>query len=135
MQKVLSFALDKNFIGVNHIEGHIFSGFLMNEKPYFPLFMFSRFWWAHTSITCKKFYRNLQTWDSTVDDAAGKAFDKVAKLLGLGYPGGPKIQIAASKGDGDKIDFPVSDLKQKLNFSFQRVKNCCASLCSISRWS
>ncbi|HRP94568.1 MAG TPA: tRNA (adenosine(37)-N6)-threonylcarbamoyltransferase complex transferase subunit TsaD, partial [Ignavibacteriaceae bacterium] len=119
--KGLSFGLDKPFIGVNHIEGHIFSGFLMQQKPEFP-FLSLVVSGGHTLLLLVKSFTEIYKLGSTVDDAAGEAFDKVAKLLGLGYPGGPKIQNAAKLGDGSKIDFPVSDLKQKLNFSFSGLK-------------
>ncbi len=119
--KGLSFGLNKPFIGVNHIEGHIFSGFLMPQKPEFP-FLCLVVSGGHTLLLLVKSFTEIYKLGSTVDDAAGEAFDKVAKLLGLGYPGGPKIQNAAKLGDGSKIDFPVSDLKQKLNFSFSGLK-------------
>ena len=119
--KGLSLASEIPFIGVNHIEGHIFSGFLMQEKPDFP-FICLVVSGGHTLLLVVKSFTEIYKLGTTVDDAAGEAFDKVAKLLGLGYPGGPKIQIAASRGDDSKIDFPVSDLKQKLNFSFSGLK-------------
>lgn len=119
--KGLAFGSNKPFIGVNHIEGHIFSGFLMSQKPEFP-FLSLVVSGGHTLLLLVKSFTEIYKLGSTVDDAAGEAFDKVAKLLGLGYPGGPKIQNAASQGDGSKIDFPVSDLKQKLNFSFSGLK-------------
>ncbi|MBK7229452.1 MAG: tRNA (adenosine(37)-N6)-threonylcarbamoyltransferase complex transferase subunit TsaD [Ignavibacteriales bacterium] len=119
--KGLAFGSNKPFIGVNHIEGHIFSGFLMPQKPEFP-FLSLVVSGGHTLLLLVKSFTEIYKLGSTVDDAAGEAFDKVAKLLGLGYPGGPKIQNAASQGDGNKIDFPVSDLKQKLNFSFSGLK-------------
>ena len=119
--KGLAFASEKQFIGVNHIEGHIFSGFLMFDKPEFP-YLCLVVSGGHTLLLLVKSFTQIYKLGSTVDDAAGEAFDKVSKLLGLGYPGGPKIQTAASNGDGNKIDFPVSDLKQKLNFSFSGLK-------------
>jgi N6-L-threonylcarbamoyladenine synthase len=119
--KGLAFGIDKPFIGINHIEGHIFSGFLMPKKPEFP-FLCLVVSGGHTLLLLVKSFTEVYKLGSTVDDAAGEAFDKVAKLLGLGYPGGPKIQNAAKLGDGNKIDFPVSDLKQKLNFSFSGLK-------------
>ena len=119
--KGLALALNKPFMGVNHIEGHIFSGFLMKAKPEFP-FLSLVVSGGHTLLLLVKSFTEIYKLGSTVDDAAGEAFDKVAKLLGLGYPGGPKIQSAAIKGDADKIVFPVSDLKQKLNFSFSGLK-------------
>jgi N6-L-threonylcarbamoyladenine synthase len=119
--KGLAFGSDKPFIGVNHIEGHIFSGFLMPQKPEFP-FLSLVVSGGHTLLLFVKNFTEIYKLGSTVDDAAGEAFDKVAKLLGLGYPGGPKIQNAALQGDGSKIDLPVSDLKHKLNFSFSGLK-------------
>lgn len=119
--KGLSLASNKPFIGVNHIEGHIFSGFLMPEKPKFP-FLGLVVSGGHTLLLLVKNFTEIYKLGSTVDDAAGEAFDKVAKLLGFGYPGGPKIQNAAIQGDGSKIVFPISDLKQKLNFSFSGLK-------------
>ena len=119
--KGLSFGMDKPFIGVNHIEGHIFSGFLMPQKPEFP-FLSLVVSGGHTLLLLVKSFTEIYKLGSTVDDAAGEAFDKVSKLLGLGYPGGPKIQNAAKLGDANKIDFPVSDLKQRLNFSFSGLK-------------
>jgi N6-L-threonylcarbamoyladenine synthase len=119
--KGLAFGTDKPFIGVNHIEGHIFSGFLMPQKPEFP-FLSLVVSGGHTLLLLVKSFTEIYKLGSTVDDAAGEAFDKVSKLLGLGYPGGPQIQNAAKLGDGNKIDFPVSDLKQKLNFSFSGLK-------------
>jgi len=119
--KGLAFGSNKPFIGVNHIEGHIFSGFLMPVKPEFP-FLSLVVSGGHTLLLLVKNFTEIYKLGSTVDDAAGEAFDKVAKLLGLGYPGGPKIQIAANQGDESKIDFPVSELKQKLNFSFSGLK-------------
>ncbi|HMN47756.1 MAG TPA: tRNA (adenosine(37)-N6)-threonylcarbamoyltransferase complex transferase subunit TsaD [Ignavibacteriaceae bacterium] len=119
--KGLALALNKPFMGVNHIEGHIFSGFLMQAKPEFP-FLSLVVSGGHTLLLLVKSFTEIYKLGSTVDDAAGEAFDKVSKLLGLGYPGGPKIQSAAIKGDADKIVFPVSDLKQKLNFSFSGLK-------------
>jgi len=119
--KGLAFGSNKAFIGVNHIEGHIFSGFLMPQKPEFP-FLCLVVSGGHTLLLLVNSFTEIIKLGSTVDDAAGEAFDKVAKLLGLGYPGGPKIQKAALQGDGNKIDFPVSDLKQKLNFSFSGLK-------------
>ncbi len=119
--KGLAFGMGKPFIGVNHIEGHIFSGFLMPQKPEFP-FLCLVVSGGHTLLLLVKSFTEIYKLGSTVDDATGEAFDKVAKLLGLGYPGGPKIQNAAMLGDGNKIDFPVSELKQKLNFSFSGLK-------------
>lgn len=119
--KGLSYSLNKPFIGVNHIEGHIFSGFLMEEKPVFP-FIALVVSGGHTLLLLVKSFTEIVKLGSTVDDAAGEAFDKVSKMLGLGYPGGPKIQAAATKGDQNKINFPIAQLKDPYNFSFSGIK-------------
>jgi len=119
--KGIALTIEKPFIGVNHIEGHIFSGFLMPEKPEFP-FLSLVVSGGHTLLLLVRSFIEIIKLGSTVDDAAGEAFDKVSKLLGLGYPGGPKIQNAAANGDGSSIVFPVADLKQPLNFSFSGLK-------------
>lgn len=119
--KGLSYSLNKPFMGVNHIEGHIFSGFLMEEKPEFP-FLCLVVSGGHTLLLLVKSFKEIFKLGSTVDDAAGEAFDKVSKMLGLGYPGGPKIQIAALKGDKNKINFPIAQLKEPYNFSFSGIK-------------
>ena len=67
---------------------------------------------------------------TTVDDAAGEAFDKVSKLLGFGYPGGPQIEASALKGNEKRIKFPVADLKDEYNFSFSGLKTSVLRLCS-----
>lgn len=119
--KGLSISLNKPFIGVNHIEGHIFSGFLMEVKPEFP-FLCLVVSGGHTLLLLVKSFTEIYKLGSTVDDAAGEAFDKVSKLIGLGYPGGPKIQKAAESGNYKKINFPVAELKTKYDFSFSGLK-------------
>lgn len=119
--KGLAYSLNKKFIAVNHIEGHIFSGFLMEEKPEFP-FLALVVSGGHTLLLLVKDFMNIKKLGSTVDDAAGEAFDKVSKMLGLGYPGGPKIQQFALRGNEDKINFPVADLRNSFNFSFSGLK-------------
>ncbi|WP_304130711.1 tRNA (adenosine(37)-N6)-threonylcarbamoyltransferase complex transferase subunit TsaD [Ignavibacterium album] len=119
--KGLSLSLNKKFVAVNHIEGHIFSGFLMKEKPEFP-FICLVVSGGHTLLLLVKSFTEIYKLGSTVDDAAGEAFDKVSKLIGLGYPGGPKIQKAAEKGDPNRINFPIAELKEPYNFSFSGLK-------------
>lgn len=119
--KSLAFSLNKPFIPVNHIEGHIYSGFLMQEKPEFP-YLVLVVSGGHTLLLIVKSDREIVKLGTTVDDAAGEAFDKVAKLLGLGYPGGPKIQKTAEGGNPDKILFPVASLKNPFDFSFSGLK-------------
>jgi len=119
--KGLAYSLKKTFIPVNHIEGHIYSGFLMEKKPDFP-YLAIVVSGGHTLLLLVKSFTEIIKIGSTVDDAAGEAFDKVAKMLGMGYPGGPKIQKAATLGDRNKIDFPVAELKDYNNFSFSGLK-------------
>jgi N6-L-threonylcarbamoyladenine synthase len=119
--KGLSLALNKSFMSVNHIEGHIFSGFLMPQKPALP-YLCLVVSGGHTLLLLVKSFTEIYKLGSTVDDAAGEAFDKVSKLLGFGYPGGPKIQQAAEKGNGQKINFPIADLKNHFDFSFSGLK-------------
>lgn len=119
--KGLALASKKSFMGVNHIEGHIFSGFLMPAKPEFP-FLCLVVSGGHTLLLLVKSFTEIFKLGSTVDDAAGEAFDKVSKLLGLGYPGGPKIQKAAQFGNAEKIIFPIADLKNEFDFSFSGLK-------------
>ena len=77
---------------------------------------------GHSLLLYVKSFAKIQQLGTTVDDAAGEAFDKVSKMLGFGYPGGPKIQNASKIGDEDKIKFPVAELKNLYNFSFSGLK-------------
>ncbi|GAB4296827.1 MAG: tRNA (adenosine(37)-N6)-threonylcarbamoyltransferase complex transferase subunit TsaD [Ignavibacteriaceae bacterium] len=119
--KSLAYSLAKPFIGVDHIEGHIYSGFLMEEKPEFP-YLALVVSGGHTMLLLVKSFTEFKSLGSTVDDAAGEAFDKVAKLLGLEYPGGPQIQKLAEKGNADKFAFPLAELKNPYDFSFSGLK-------------
>lgn len=119
--KALSYSLDKPFVAVNHIEGHIFSGFLMEDKPEFPILTLVVSG-GHTLLLLVKDDLNIIKLGTTIDDAAGEAFDKVAKMINLGYPGGPKIQEFAEKGNPKAIKFPVANLKGEYDFSFSGVK-------------
>jgi len=119
--KHFAWSINKPFVPVNHIEGHIYSGFLMNPKPVFPLLVLTVSG-GHTMLTLVESDTKIRFLGATVDDAAGEAFDKVAKMTGLGYPGGPKIQQAAQLAVKKDIVFPVSQLKQPLHFSFSGLK-------------
>jgi len=119
--KGLSFSLNKAFVAVNHIEGHIFSGFLMDQKPEFPMLVLVVSG-GHTLLLYVESFTNIFLMGTTVDDAAGEAFDKVSKLLGFGYPGGPQIEASALKGNEKSIKFPVAELKAEYNFSFSGLK-------------
>ena len=93
----------------------------MEQKPEFP-YLAVVVSGGHTLLLLVEDFTKIIKLGSTVDDAAGEAFDKVAKMLGMGYPGGPKIQEASLSGDRNKIDFPVADLKGPYNFSFSGLK-------------
>lgn len=119
--KSLSFALNKPFVPVNHIEGHIFSGFLMKEKPDYP-YLCLVVSGGHTLLLIVNNVTEIIQLGTTIDDAAGEAFDKVSKLIGLGYPGGPKIQAMAIKNNSKFINFPIAKCKNEFDFSFSGLK-------------
>lgn len=120
--KALSLALEKPLIGVNHMEGHICANYLTFkdlEPPFISLVVSG----GHTYLVDVKSYTEYEVVGQTRDDAAGESFDKVARSLGLGYPGGPAIQKAAEKGDKTAIDFPrVTINKDTYDFSFSGLK-------------
>lgn len=119
--KSLSYVNDLPLIAVNHLEGHIFSPFLEGKAPDFP-FIALIVSGGHTSIYRVDGFGEYREISRTRDDAAGEAFDKVAKLLGLGYPGGPFIEKLASKGDPDAVSFPKKILPDSLDFSYSGLK-------------
>ncbi len=120
--KGLAYALNKPLIGVNHIEGHIFSNFL--ESDFAPPFLCLVVSGGHSHLVYVKDYGRYEVMGRTVDDAAGEAFDKVARALGLGYPGGPLIDALSKKGNETAIDFPIAHVKEgDLSFSFSGIKS------------
>lgn len=121
--KALSYGLDKPLIPVNHIEGHICANFIEdpNLQPPFVSLVVSG---GHTHLVHVKDYGQYEVLGKTRDDAVGEAFDKVARSLGLGYPGGPLIDRLAQKGNPQAIDFPRIYLdKDSLDFSFSGIKS------------
>lgn len=122
MAKALSIALDIPLIPVNHLKGHIYSLFIEKDEN-FPLgvLLVSG---GHTQILHVTSFQNINLLASTLDDSFGESFDKVAKMMGLGYPGGAKIEERAKKGDEKKYDFTVP-LKnhQDIAFSYSGLKN------------
>lgn len=118
--KSLSFVNKTPMIAVNHLEGHIFSIFL-EENPAFP-FIALVVSGGHTSIYLVKGFGNYIELGRTRDDAAGEAYDKVAKILGFGYPGGPIIDEVALNGNRESILFPRAHVKGGLDFSFSGLK-------------
>jgi len=119
--KSLSYVKNIPMIAVNHLEGHISSIFLEGPAPDFP-FLALVVSGGHTSIYRVDGYGAYTEMGRTRDDAAGEAFDKVAKLLGLGYPGGPIIDKIASEGDPDAVHFPRAKLSGSVDFSFSGLK-------------
>ncbi|RZB35737.1 MAG: N6-L-threonylcarbamoyladenine synthase [Desulfobacteraceae bacterium Eth-SRB2] len=120
--KSFAFALDIPWIGVNHLEGHINSLFLEENPPPFP-FVALLASGGHTSIYHVTSHTTFELVGQTRDDAAGEAFDKVAKMLGLGYPGGEVIDRLATQGDSENIVFPRPFLdKSTFDFSFSGLK-------------
>jgi N6-L-threonylcarbamoyladenine synthase len=119
--KSVGYAREIPFIGINHLEGHILSVFLGDEKPEFP-FLSLIVSGGHTSLFRVNGFGLYRELGRTRDDAAGEAYDKVAKLLGLGYPGGPAIDTLAQKGNPEGIDFPRPYLYGTHDFSFSGLK-------------
>jgi N6-L-threonylcarbamoyladenine synthase len=114
-------------VGVNHLEGHIYSAWVYNSgdtpnpEPQFPL-MALLVSGGHTELNLMDAHLSYKRLGGTLDDAAGEAFDKVARLLGLPYPGGPLIQKAAEEGDPTAFKFPRAWLEGSWNFSFSGLK-------------
>ncbi|MFO8085872.1 MAG: tRNA (adenosine(37)-N6)-threonylcarbamoyltransferase complex transferase subunit TsaD, partial [Desulfobacterales bacterium] len=120
--KSFAYALKKPCVGVNHLEAHLNSVFLEPEPPPFP-FVSLLVSGGHTAIYDVQSHTDAKLMGQTRDDAAGEAFDKVAKMLGLGYPGGVIIDRLSKKGDAGKIHFPRAYLdKQSYDFSFSGIK-------------
>lgn len=120
--KGLAFALDRPFIGVNHVAGHIYANFVSNPgiKPPVICLTLSG---GHTDLLYFEELGDYQILGRTRDDAAGEAFDKIARFLELGYPGGPIIEKEADRGNPEAIDFPRPFLDQKnYDFSFSGLK-------------
>jgi len=121
--KALAYSLDRPIVGVHHLEGHIYSAFLtapeiIHELPLLALIVSG----GHTQIMRMTDHGAYQLLGRTRDDAAGEAFDKGARLLGLPYPGGPNLARLALAGDPGKVAFPRAMLGDSLDFSFSGLK-------------
>lgn len=120
--KALAYGLKVPFVGVNHMEGHLYSNFLLDEPPSYP-FLSLIVSGGHTMLVHVEAPFRHTLLGQTRDDASGEAFDKVAKMLGLGYPGGPVIDRLATNGNPTAIDFPRSFLEEgTYDFSFSGIK-------------
>lgn len=121
--KAISYAIKKPLIGVHHIEGHVSANYIENkelEPPFLCLIVSG----GHTHLVLVKEYGVYEIIGRTHDDAAGEAFDKVARAIGLGYPGGPKIDKLAKEGDKEAIVFPRANINgAPYDFSFSGVKS------------
>ena len=120
MAKSLALAHDRPFISVNHMEGHLLSPFLQTEfKPHLALVVSG----GHTLLVEVRAFGDYSQLGSTRDDAAGEAFDKVGKMLGLPYPGGPEVELCARDGDSNRFGFPRGMIDSgDLTFSFSGLK-------------
>ncbi len=118
--KSLALSLDIPLIAVHHMQAHVLSNLIADPQPEFP-FLCLTVSGGHTQIVLCKDALNMEILGETLDDAAGEAFDKTAKLLGLPYPGGPLIDQYAQEGDPKKFHFPEPQI-EGLNFSFSGVK-------------
>lgn len=121
--KALAYAINKPLVGVHHIEGHISANYIQNKdfKPPYVALVVSG---GHTHLVYVKDYGDYEIMGRTRDDAAGEAYDKTARALGMGYPGGPKIDKAAKDGDPDSVVFPRAFLEEEsYDFSFSGLKS------------
>lgn len=121
--KAIAYAKKLPLVGVHHIEGHISANYIENkelEPPFICLVVSG----GHTHLVCVKDYGQYEIIGRTRDDAAGEAFDKVARAIGLGYPGGPKIDKLSKEGDANAITFPKAHISDApYDFSFSGVKS------------
>ncbi|MCI8617598.1 MAG: tRNA (adenosine(37)-N6)-threonylcarbamoyltransferase complex transferase subunit TsaD [Clostridia bacterium] len=124
--KALSFAIDKPLIGVNHIQGHIAANYI-TYKELEPPFLCVMMSGGNTQLVYVKDYTKFEVLGKTRDDAIGEAFDKVARVVGLGYPGGPKIDKLAKEGNPNAIELPKTHF-ENLDFSFSGIKTAVINL-------
>jgi N6-L-threonylcarbamoyladenine synthase len=113
-------ALNVPLISVHHMQAHVLAHFIEEPKPQFP-FLCLTVSGGHTQIVLCRSHLDMEVLGETIDDAAGEAFDKVAKMLGLPYPGGPMVDKLAKEGNPTRFSFPLSDMKA-YDFSFSGLK-------------
>ena len=123
MAKALSLSLEIPLLPINHLKGHIYSLFIDNYKTSFPMLVLLVSG-GHTQLLYVEDYDKIEVLATTLDDSFGESFDKVAKMLKLGYPGGPIVESLALSGDKKKFDFTIPLLRTpKLAFSYSGLKN------------
>lgn len=121
--KAIAYAANKPLVGVHHIEGHVSANYIEN-KELEPPFLCEIISGGHTHLVIVKDYGEFEILGRTRDDAAGEAFDKVARAIGLGYPGGPKIDKLSKEGDPHAIQFPRAKMTgTEYDFSFSGLKS------------
>jgi len=121
--KAIAYAKGIPLIGVHHIESHMYANFLEHENLTFP-FVCLTVSGGHTTLVCLREHGKFELLGQTRDDAAGEAFDKIARILGLGYPGGPFIEALALSGDPHAINFPQAFRREdSYEFSFSGLKS------------
>jgi N6-L-threonylcarbamoyladenine synthase len=130
--KAIALALDVPFIGVNHLEGHIYANMLEHgpiEEPYVAFVVSG----GHTMLVHVPEPHRYELLGQTLDDAAGEAFDKVARFMGLGFPGGPVIDRLARKGNPNAIRFPRAAMERGFDFSLSGLKTAVVRHVKVAR--
>ncbi len=118
--KAYAQSLNIPLIDVHHMQAHVLAHFIDDPKPQFP-FLCLTVSGGHTQVVLVKHHLDMEVLGETLDDAAGEAFDKVAKMLGLPYPGGPMVDKLAKEGDATRFEFPLSNM-EGYDFSFSGIK-------------
>ncbi len=119
--RTLAVLKNKPLYAIHHVEGHVYANFLLEKTPAFPILALIVSG-LHSQLVLFKDHGDYQMLGQTQDDAAGEAFDKVARLLGLPYPGGPQIAMAAEQGNAYAYKFPKARMQGKYDFSFSGIK-------------
>ena len=126
--KGLAFGSQRPLLGINHLEGHLYSNFIEPPEPTFPhLTLIAS--GGHSDLILVRGHRDYRVLGRARDDAAGEAFDKVGRLLGLPYPGGPVVDRLAEEGDPKAFDFPRARLDGRPEFSFSGLKTAVLRVC------
>ena len=119
--RTLAILKNKPLYAINHVEAHVYANFLVEPQPQFPLLALIVSG-GHTQLVFFRDHFDYDLLGQTTDDAIGEAFDKVAKIIGLPYPGGPNVANAALSGDSNKYDLPIAKVQGDYNFSFSGLK-------------